>query len=87
MNILEELWNGTICPIATQDYRSTDYREFVQLFERNEERLLPTLNGCQTDTLQKMQALMEEMRNIAECGAFLSGFRLGVQLMVASVSD
>ncbi len=85
MNILEELWNGDICPICWDGYRCEDYRDLVRLYERNEEKLLPTLQDSQRDSLQKMQDLVEEMRNIAECSAFISGFRLGIQLMAASV--
>ncbi len=84
MQILEELWNGNICPIAQPPYRSRDYQQLVALYERCENTLFPTLNDTQKDDLQKMQELAGEMRSIAECSAFISGFRLGVQLMSAS---
>ncbi len=42
--ILEELWYGRICPISTTDDREEAYRELADLYARNEEKLLPTLN-------------------------------------------
>ncbi len=85
MNILEELWNGELCPVAREQFRTEAYRELVRLYQRNEEKLLPTLNDAQKEDLQKMVDLAEKMRGIAECNAFITGFRLAVRLMVASV--
>ncbi len=86
MHILEELWNGNLCPISQDDYRTDDYRNLLLLYQRNEEKLLTTLNDTQKEYIQKQQDLIDEMRNITECNAFISGFRLAVQLMAASVS-
>ncbi len=85
MDILEALWNGELCPISQEQFRRSDYRELVQLYERNKGKLLPTLNDTQKEDLQKMEDLVEEQRNIAECNAFITGFRLAVQLMVGAV--
>ncbi len=87
MHILEELWNGNLCPISQQHYRSADYRHFVDLYERMEDKLLSTMNAGQKEDLQKMQNFLEEMRNIAECNAFMTGFRLAVQLISVSAGD
>ncbi len=87
MHILEELWNGDLCPISQADYRSRDYRDLTLLYERNEKKLCLSLNGTQRELLQKMQDLAGEMRNISECSAFMNGFRLAVQFMIASVHD
>ncbi len=84
MSILEELWNGTICPIAQDNYRTGEYRDFVKFYERNEGKLVPALNAAQKDELEKMQECAQGMRSIAECSAFVTGFRLAVQFMTAS---
>ncbi len=78
MNILEELWHGCLCPISQDDYRTDEYQDLVVLFDRNEEKLLQTLNSNQKEDLQKLLDVIEEMRNIAECSAFITGFRLAV---------
>ncbi len=71
--------------MARAEYRNADYIALARLYERNEQRLLSTLNDGQKEDLQKMQDLVDEMRNIAECGAFMRGFRLAVQIMAAFV--
>ncbi len=85
MNILEELWNGSLCQISQNEYRTDEYQDLAVLFERNENNLLHTLNDSQKEDLQKLQDVIEEMRSIAECSAFITGFRLAVRLMAASL--
>ncbi len=87
MDILEALWNGELCPIAQEQFRTEDYQELMQLYERNQRKLLPTLNDPQKEDLGKMEDLLEEMRRIGECNAFITGFRLAVQLMTAAVGS
>ncbi len=73
------------CPIENANDRDDAYRKLVDLLERNEKKLLSTLNQTQQEDLQKMQDLWEEMNRVSECSAFITGFRLAVQLMTASV--
>ncbi len=85
MNILEDLWYGHLCPIANDGYRNDDYTNLLTLHDKNEAKLLSTLSDTQKGDLKIMQETVEEMRNIAECNAFITGFRLAVQIMTASV--
>ncbi len=85
MNILEELWDGNLDPSSREEYRCGDYRDLVLLYQRNEERLVPTLNDTQKTDLKKLQDLTEEMQGVVQCNAFIVGFRLAVQLMTASL--
>ncbi len=47
--------------------------------------LVETLNDSQKDRLQRMKDVVDEMQGITECGAFITGFKLAVQLMAASL--
>ncbi len=85
MEILEELWYGRLKPIANEDYETEEYRELQNLFVRNEQNLLPTLNETQKRSLQTMKDQWEDMERIVEYAAFRNGFRLAVKLMAASV--
>lgn len=85
MHILKELWNGQINPMSDLDYRSKDYRDLILLYERSKDRLHTTLTHQQQEDLQKLLDVQEEMEQLTECAAFISGFRLAVQLMTASV--
>ncbi len=84
MKILEDLWHGQICPIAQADYRNNEYRELTMLFERIENRLLATMSTQQQEDLQRMNDLWGKMDQLAECAAFVKGFRLAVQIKVTS---
>ncbi len=64
-----------------------EYRDLIRLYEQNQGRLLPTLNDTQKEDLQKMQDLTDEMQRIAECSAFITGFRLAVQFMAVSTAE
>ncbi len=85
MSILEDLWYGQIDPAAQADCRNGPYLDLVILCERNENKLLPTLNQEQQENFQKIKDLWEEMSRTTECSAFITGFRLAVQMMTASV--
>ncbi len=85
MSILEDLWYGQISPIDNGDYRKKEYRELVELLERNQKKLIPTLNQEQQENLQKIEDLWEDLERMTQCSAFVTGFRLAIQLMVASV--
>ncbi len=87
MNILERLWQEDVGSYSQLHYRTDDYCELLQLYQRNKEKLRLTLNETQKEDLQKMQDVLEEMQNISECGAFMTGFRLAMQIMVASVQN
>ncbi len=85
MKILEDLWHGYICPISEDNYRTHDYQYLAQKYESNEVKLLAELSDSQKEMLREMQLQMDQMRSIAECNAFITGFRLAVKLMAASV--
>ena len=61
-------------------------KELLKLVARNREELDGTLTDKQKETLEKFEDCMNEMHSITERDAFSYGFRLGVQLMVESLS-
>ncbi len=85
MKILEEFWYGNIQPQEQDGYRLEEHRDLVKLYAYNEPLLAETLNDSQKDRLQRMKDVVEEMQGITECGAFITGFKLAVQLMAASL--
>lgn len=87
MKILEDLWYGNICPIEQPGYRHEDSKTLLELFNKNSEKLASTLNENEKETLDKMRECWMEMQQYAECGAFITGFRLAVQIMTASAGE
>ncbi len=86
MHILEQLWNGQICPADQPVHQWEAYRELATLYKRNEDNLRSTLTPKQQEDLQKITDLWEDMDRITESSAFIRGFQLAVQLMTAAVS-
>ncbi len=85
MKILEEFWYGNIQPHEQDGYRLEEHRDLVKLYKYNEQLLAETLNDSQKDRLQRMKDVVEETQGLTECGAFITGFKLAVQLMAASL--
>ncbi len=85
MNILEDLWYGQICPVAQADYRDSEYRDLVRSLEGKERALLETLSQQQQALLEEIDQLRQDRECRTECAAFITGFRLAVRLLVASV--
>ncbi len=87
MNILADLWYGNISPNEQGFYWTEECKDLLELYTRNKEKLLVTLNADEKETLEKIADCWEELEQYAECGAFITGFRLAVQLMAASMCN
>ena len=81
MDIINELWYGNVSPFEQCTRGDKRLKELLKLVARNREDLDGTLFDKQKETLEKFEACVNEMHNIAERNAFSYGFRLGVQLM------
>ncbi len=86
MQILEDFWYGRLHPMEQDHHRIEEHRALVRLYERNETRLLATLNDGQKEEFQKIKDIVEEMQGIAACGAFIVGFRLATRLLAESMA-
>lgn len=87
MKILEDLWYGNISPNEQGGYWTEECKKLLEMFNRNNEKLEATLNADEKETLEKMQDCWLEIQQYAECGAFITGFRLAVKLMAASLCE
>ncbi len=86
MNILEDLWYGNLSPMEQLNYRTEEYRELLHRQEKNQQKLLPSLNAVQKEDLQNLWDVEEKMHGLVQCAAFMSGFRMAVQIMSAALS-
>lgn len=86
MTTLEDLWYGNISPNKQDSYWADEYKDLLELFTRNSDKLSATLNAEEKETLEKIHDCWQEMQQYAECGAFITGFRLAVQLMAESLT-
>ena len=82
--ILEELWYGNIDPMEAVGSGGPQYKE---LMARNREKIAAQLDEEMQEVLETYDDNIREMDAIAEKEAFAYGFRLGVRLAVAGLSD
>ncbi len=87
MKTLQDLWYGNITPIDMLGPLEKAHARLYDLRERDRERLVPTLNDSQKEILDGILELCTKLQLESQCDAFTVGFRLGVQLMSASLCD
>lgn len=87
MNILEELWYGNINPMETSHTeKDPGYAEAMRLVNSNSERLKETLTDEQKELLLRYCESRTELSNITELDAFKTGFKLGVEIVIESIT-
>ena len=82
MNILEELWYGTIEPAEYDTSPSKEYKELLQLISRNEDKLLATMTDAQKELFTKYADCVREHQAVAENLLFQNSFRLGARIIL-----
>ena len=82
MNILEEFWYGNIEPTEYDTSSSKEYKELLQLINRNEEKLLATMTDEQKDLFSRYADCVREHQAMAECLLFQNSFRLGGRIVL-----
>ncbi len=85
--IIEKLYYGNIKPTEKPIKEESGYQESARLAVRHEEYLLKSLIGEQKATFEKFTDAMSEVDCYEREEAFVSGFRIGAQLMLAALSD
>ena len=87
MDILEELWYGNVNPMEISHIEcNSEYKEALQLVNRNTERLKDTLTKEQLDLLLRYSESRNELSNITELDAFKTGFKIGAGFVIASIN-
>ena len=82
--ILEELWRGNIAPQTKSFNRGTNYEEALKMMCKNEESLKSMLEGKEKETFEKFCDCRDEVDRYTEEDIFISGFRLGVRIIIES---
>ena len=85
MTTVEDLYYGNIVP-ADRKIES-EYSQLLHLAARNEEKLSATLTKEQKILFEKYKECCVDMYGIAELEAFVSGVKLGVNIIVETYTD
>ena len=87
MKVLEELWYGNLEPSEFDSSSSKEYKEFLHLVSRNEEKLLATLTPQQKELFSKYSDALREFQSLAERLLFQNSFKLGARMMAEVMEE
>ncbi len=87
MNILEDLWFGNISPWERPFKKDSAYAELLALVIRHQDDLLSRLNDEEKEILEKYSECSNEMHDLTEREAFVKGFTIGAQIVIAVMTD
>lgn len=62
MSVLEEFWYGNLDPAEYDASPSEEYKEFIRLISRNEEKLVATMTDEQKDLFSRYQDCVREFQ-------------------------
>ena len=87
MKIIEELWYGNVVPNERELPPDSKQHELVGYIDRHEKDLLPLLSEQAKATYEKLRDCRSEMFRLAERNAFVTGFELGMKIMMEVTED
>jgi len=84
-SILQELWNGNICPQTDSRNNSPEMKELMEYMARHHDNLLKTMTDEQKEIFEKFDDCWSEYASYAEAAIFEYAFKLGMQLAIDSM--
>ena len=87
MKILEQLWYGNIEPTEYDASPCKEYKEVLQLMNRNEDKLRATMTDEQKELFSRYTDCVREFQTMTECLLFQSSFKLGARMMLEVMEE
>ena len=87
MNTIQDLYYGRISPYEMNISATPEYQKLKALAGKNEDMLRETLSDEQKELLEKLTENITDISSISERNMFITGFRLGVKLMIDVMKD
>ena len=87
INILEDLWFGNISAWERPFKKDSAYAELLALVVRHQEDLLGRLNDEEKEIFEKFSECSTEMHDLTEREAFVKGFTIGAQIIIAVLTS
>ena len=82
MNTIQDLYYGRISPYEMSISTTPEYQKLKALAGKNEDLLRETLSDEQKELLEKLIECITDISSISERDMFITGFQLGVKLMI-----
>lgn len=87
MRILEQLWYGNVEPTEYDTSPCKEYKEVLQLMNRNEERLRATMTDEQKELFSRYTDCVREFQTMTESLLFQNSFKLGARMMLEVMEE
>ena len=87
MRILEEFWYGNIEPSEYNVASCREYKEALQLMNRNEDKLRATMTDEQKELFSRYTDCVREFQTLTECLLFQNSFKLGARMMLEVMEE
>ena len=86
-SILQELWNGNICPQTDSRNNSPEMKQLMEYMARHHDDLLKTMTDEQKEIFEKFGDCWSEYMSLAEAAIFEYAFKLGMRLAMEVQAD
>ena len=87
MSTIQDLYYGRISPYEMSISATPEYQKLKALATQNEDLLRETFSDEQKELLDKLTECITDISSISERDMFITGFRLGVKLMIDVMKD
>ena len=87
MSVLEKLWRGALTPCDGVVKEGSEYQKLHSESTRDEERFREELTPEVRDTYDAFCERRLLLANMAECDAFIQGFRLGMLIAMETLGE
>ncbi len=84
MDILDQLWYGEVKPVALYS-KDACYEQLEQDYKEVVQKVMAALSREQQIAVDQLLDMKGTIASIDEHNAFTTGFRLGVQMLVAGM--
>ena len=85
IDTIRELFYGNVHPFERDIKKDSESDKLAKLILRHDAALKATMNESEIELFGKCKDAVTELNCINECEGFISGFRLGVRLMVEAL--
>ena len=86
-SILQELWNGNICPQTDSRNISPEMKQLMEYMARHHDDLLKTMTDEQKEIFEKFGDCWSEYMSLAEAAIFEYAFKLGMQIAIETLTE
>ena len=85
-SIINELWHGNIIPQEDSRTNSKEMKELLDYMSRHHEDLEKNFSDKQEETFEKFYDCWSEYMSLAEAAIFEYAFKLGMQIVIETLT-